>query len=370
MKRIFHIISHYELGGAERVAMDIARSGNVEYEYHLVEVIRGRSAFTAALLQQLQRDGIRYHRSPIPVLISFHYIFERLAALLFPLWFVFLFRKYRPDVIHCHTDIPELAVWHMHRLFPRLMRSCRLARTIHNTELWHGMPSLGRRIEQLFQQTGANVAVSQAVAARYCQQYGSMPPVILNGVRPTVPTPYPHLVAGKCNVIFAGRFVEQKGISCLVSIVRSLKDDSRYHFHLFGSGPLQAEVDTLQDCPNVSLNGPLYGLSAYLPSFDYVLMPSLHEGLAIIALEAAINGVPVIMNDCPGLSETVPADWPLKVSGNRLDQYLTLLQTTIPQGSRTSWSEQARQYARKHFSMDTMQQQYEQFYHGLTKQHE
>lgn len=367
MKRILHIISHYELGGAERVAMDIARSGSEDFEYHLVEVIRGHSPFTRELLEELRASGIRYHRSPIPVFISFHYVFERLAALLFPLWFIWLYRRCRPDVIHCHTDIPEQAVWYFRQLFPRLSSQYRLARTIHNTELWKGLPKTGRRIELMFQQADANIAVSQPVADAYRQHYGPTPPVILNGVRAAVPKAYPQLVKGKCNIIFAGRFVEQKGISRLVSIIQGLEHDDRYHFHVFGSGPLQSLVEPLRHCVNASVSGPLFGLSAYLPSFDYVLMPSLHEGLAIVALEAAMSGVPVIMNDCPGLSDTVPPDWPLKVSDNSLEQFLTLFRQTLPAGSREEWVAQTHDYAIRHFSMETMQQHYEHFYHELTE---
>ena len=36
MKRVFHIISKFDLGGAERVAANIAKSGNDDFEYHVV----------------------------------------------------------------------------------------------------------------------------------------------------------------------------------------------------------------------------------------------------------------------------------------------------------------------------------------------
>ena len=39
MKRVFHIISHFDMGGAERVAVNIAKSGNPDIEYHIVELI-------------------------------------------------------------------------------------------------------------------------------------------------------------------------------------------------------------------------------------------------------------------------------------------------------------------------------------------
>ena len=35
--RIFHIITHFDIGGAERVAVNIAKSQTTGMEYHLVE---------------------------------------------------------------------------------------------------------------------------------------------------------------------------------------------------------------------------------------------------------------------------------------------------------------------------------------------
>ena len=37
--RIFHIITHFDIGGAERVAVNIAKSQTTGMEYHLVEVV-------------------------------------------------------------------------------------------------------------------------------------------------------------------------------------------------------------------------------------------------------------------------------------------------------------------------------------------
>lgn len=40
MIKVFHIISHIDIGGAERVDINIATSKNPEFEYHVVEVVR------------------------------------------------------------------------------------------------------------------------------------------------------------------------------------------------------------------------------------------------------------------------------------------------------------------------------------------
>lgn len=65
MLKVFHIISHFELGGAEKVAINISQSGNKEFEYHIVEVARGYSSFSEEMLKVLDKQGIYCHRSII-----------------------------------------------------------------------------------------------------------------------------------------------------------------------------------------------------------------------------------------------------------------------------------------------------------------
>ena len=49
MKKVFHIVSHFDVGGAERVAVNIAKSRTEGYEYHVVELLRAPSQFTKVL---------------------------------------------------------------------------------------------------------------------------------------------------------------------------------------------------------------------------------------------------------------------------------------------------------------------------------
>ena len=138
MKRVFHIISKFDLGGAERVAANIAKSGNDDFEYHVVEVLRGDSSFTHGFLDELQSAGVTCHRSVMPA-FHFHFIAERIAAMLFPFRFLVLWLRYRPDVVHAHTEVPDMCVWAISRVFPWILRRVKLVRTIHNTCLWTGL---------------------------------------------------------------------------------------------------------------------------------------------------------------------------------------------------------------------------------------
>lgn len=52
---------------------------------------------------------------------------------------------------------------------------------------------------------------------------------------------------------------------------------------------------------NVSFYDKIFGLNQYIGDFDYLFMPSNHEGLALMPIEASLAHTPTIINNCPGL---------------------------------------------------------------------
>ena len=99
-----------------------------------------------------------------------------------------------------------------------------------------------------------------------------------------------------------------------------------------------------------------------MASFDFLLMPSRFEGLSILSLEASFNGLPAIINACPGLYETLPEDWPLRVENNDLKAYQHLFTEVLPTANRTNLQAKARLFAENNFSMKHMQESYEKLY--------
>ena len=362
MKKVFHIISHFDVGGAERVAVNIARSKTEGYEYHVVELMRARSPYTKMFIKELEEAGVKYHRGIVPD-VHFHYVFERIAAVTFPLRLIPLIIRYRPAVIHTHTEMPDLAVWCTFRLWPGLLRGLKVVRTIHNTRLWTGLKRTGRRVERMFIRLGANVSISRSVRDSYLREYGASTPIIYNGVAETPQHSYPPLVKSKINILFAGRLEPQKGVATLIETVKMSATDSRLHFHIIGDGSMRADVEReLGPLECVSLHAPVHGLAAYLSSFDYMLMPSEFEGLSIMSIEASLAGLPVIAARCPGLIDTLPDDWPLAVTGNDAAKYAAILRRL---GKRTAADElgmKAQAFARRNFGIRRMQQAYEALY--------
>lgn len=360
--RVFHIISHFDMGGAERVAANIATSGNREVEYHVVEVMRGSSAFTKQFIGELKAKGVICHRSLVPD-IHFHYLVERIAALLFPIRFLLIWLRWHPQVVHTHTETPDLCIYAAMKMLPFLKRKCRIVRTIHNTRLWTGQAKMGRRVEGLFIERSENIAISQAVANAYRKIYGEPTQIIYNGMPQVEQVAYPAIRQGKKNILFAARLEPQKGIDTLLKIIKSLEKDDRYFFHIHGSGSMEQYVkDSLSGLGNVEIGKPIFGISRYMASFDYLLMPSEHEGLALTPIEASLAGLPTIINHSEGLYETLPEGWRLTVNNNDIDDYINLFEEVMPSLSRSSLSHEAMAFALDNFTIEKMRNEYEKVY--------
>lgn len=359
-KRVFHIISHFDLGGAERVAANIAMSGNMEVEYHVAEVTRGRSAFTRQFIGEMEGGGVICHRSWIPD-IQFHYLVERIAALLFPLRFLWIWLRWKPDVVHTHTETPDLCTFAAMKMLPFV--KVKIVRTIHNTRLWTGQAKMGKRVERMMMAHASNIAISQAVANTYRKIYGEPTAIIYNGMPQVEQLPYPTLRKGKTNILFAARLEKQKGITTLVEIVKRMAADNRYFFHIHGDGSMGDYVrESLRGLSNVEVGEPIFGIARYMASFDYLLMPSEHEGLALTPIEASLAGLPSIINHCEGLYETLPDDWQLTVYNNKVDDYISLFQHLLPTMDRSQLGDKARQFALHHFTLEKMRKEYEKIY--------
>ena len=391
--RIFHLITHISLGGAERVAANIAESQTHGMEYHVVEIMRGRTAYTPKFIGELEKAGVRCHRSWMPD-VSFHFLFERIAALLFPLRMLYIMLRWRPDVIHTHTETPDLALYVFSRVFPRMLRRVKIVRTIHNTRLWTGLPHTAQWVEAFFKSRNANIAISDSVRDSYADRFGEVAPIINNGVAEVEQKDYFNAqriklktqnsklkIAGeaennsklktqnsKFKILFAGRLEPQKGVVVLCKVLKMLAGDARFFFTIAGDGSQRTLVEqTLAEIAaegkplNAQLVPPIFGLAGYMQSFDYLFMPSEFEGLSMLSMEASLNRLPVIANACPGLADTLPADWSLLAHGNNIDDYRRIF-NLLPTANRNALTQQAYAFAKERFSVRTMQERYEAWY--------
>ena len=59
--------------------------------------------------------------------------------------------------------------------------------------------------------------------------------LIYNGFTAISQQIYPYIYSGKINILFAGRFVPQKGIPVLINIIKRV-DEKVFYFHIAGKG--------------------------------------------------------------------------------------------------------------------------------------
>ncbi len=129
-----------------------------------------------------------------------------------------------------------------------------------------------------------------------------------------------------------GRFEPQKNHEGLVAIARSACSlDSSVHFVLVGDGPRKAQV--VEEVRRLGLSDRITFLSPRpdIPLlmkyvFDLFLLPSLHEGLPLVLLEAQAANLPCISSDTvssesavtPGAVDFLPLTYPPETWARRL----------------------------------------------------
>jgi glycosyltransferase involved in cell wall biosynthesis len=98
--------------------------------------------------------------------------------------------------------------------------------------------------------------------------------------------------------ICVGRLHTQKGFDRLIDALPQLSKDENWHLSILGEGEEQDALQKMIDARNLQNNVTLSGFSnapwPEVANADCFLLPSRHEGLPNVALEALCVGTPVI----------------------------------------------------------------------------
>lgn len=108
-----------------------------------------------------------------------------------------------------------------------------------------------------------------------------------------------------------GRFAEAKNHTFLIDIMAELIElDPNTHLVLVGDGPLRHRIQQRVADLELSSNVHFVGLRSdvakvMLSTFDVFVLPSLHEGLPVVAVEAQAAGLPCVLSDTVAPEATV-----------------------------------------------------------------
>ena len=118
--------------------------------------------------------------------------------------------------------------------------------------------------------------------------------------------PYPD--NEKVHFLYLGRIMKEKGMDELFQAVRALhKTYNNFILDLVGffEDEYKEQVEELQKKEIVIFHGFKEDPRPYYAAADCIILPSYHEGMSNVLLEAAATGRPLITSDIPGCREAV-----------------------------------------------------------------
>jgi len=375
--RVLQVVTHLALGGAERVALNLVLGLHERFDFAVLAV----AGVDSGELGQSMKSELEEIR--VPLFVGTRVPIKFGGMFLAGLRAAEAVRRFRPDIIHLHSEIPESSYAAMVASGGRQERA-QLVRTIHGTVYWHSWRKVGRWCDRRMRRSfvagvseGAVDAFERLRAESGAGPLPQPPVVIYNGV-PTGHSLGPrHRDPGqRLALLFAGRLENEKGADLLPEILRKVRpaDGRSCQLSIFGSGTFEAELRALASRPPpgwmITVSAPVPDLGARMMEYDLVVMPSRHEGLGLIAIEAALQGLPVVATDGPGLREAFPAGYPWLAKPDDVDSFARLLQTVIDDPA--TWgpvAAMAQTFAREHFDAPAMFDAYATLYLQALRAH-
>lgn len=105
------------------------------------------------------------------------------------------------------------------------------------------------------------------------------------------------------NLVFVGRIIKDKGVFELAEAAKALEDCKQVRFTVVGDVEYGAE-NPFTERSNVECVGFHKDVRPYLQQAHAIVLPSYHEGMANVLLEAAASGRAVLASNVPGCQET------------------------------------------------------------------
>ena len=135
--------------------------------------------------------------------------------------------------------------------------------------------------------------------------------VVLNGAGVNLEDyPYqPYPQEGPVRFLFVGRVMHEKGVDELFAAAKRMKQEfgDGVEFHIVGSfeEAYKPVMDELEQSGVVRYHGYQPDMKPFYAMASCVVLPSYHEGMSNVLLEAAASGRPLITSNIPGCREAV-----------------------------------------------------------------
>lgn len=106
------------------------------------------------------------------------------------------------------------------------------------------------------------------------------------------------------SIAFVGRITKDKGVFELAEAIKHITTKYKnIRFEIIG-GEDEGSKNPFKDLNNCQCHGKQLDVRSYLKTAHAIVLPSYHEGMANVLLEAAACGRPILASNIPGCQET------------------------------------------------------------------
>ena len=364
-------ITELEVGGAEKCLVELAiRLDRARFSPTVYCLAAEPTPERSQLAERLRQAGVDTHFLGGRSVVSFPKVLRRLTA---------LFRAQRPELVQTflfHANfVGALAA--RRAGVPKVVWGIRVAEREHRWHLRLARWTSGR--------VDRHVCVSQAVA-EFSHIHGKLPrerlAVIPNGVdlKRFAQAPAADLTAlgvpqGQSVLVFIGRLDAQKGLPWLLKAAPYLLERApRHDLLIVGEGKQRDTLHKLCVRLNIAERVHFAGWRDDIPNIlaasDLLVLPSRWEGMPNVLLEAMAAGKPVVATDAEGVSEILgPMACDQLVPRDDSQAFITRTAAILRDHQLAAELGGAnRAHVAAHFSLERMENRYEELYEELLSQ--
>jgi len=365
VKKILHIITALDVGGAQRVVIDLAESAaKADCEVTIVYLLKG-TEFVLSKYQEIQVISLEMR--------GIQDVFSALWKLRN------VIKKTRPDIVHAHL-FHAIILSRIVRIFIKIPR---LVCTIHSSVDGGAGRRFCYRVTNFLNENFTNVSEESAgkIVCSGIAKKENMT-VIQNGIdiekykfSPTLRDQARKLNGIDRNEVFilaVGRLEEAKDYFNLLRAIQFLIDKNKIkNIKLFiaGDGTLRKKLEDFSIKINISNHVTFLGMRndivALMCASDVYVLSSLYEGLPLVVAEAMACECMVVATDCGGVREVVDRTGYLVPPRDHI-ALAQAIQTALKLNDeqRRELTTKARKRIVNHYSLKTMYDKYRMLYEG------
>jgi len=289
--------------------------------------------------------------------------------------------KVNPDVVYSNLVGTNIPLGFVGVFTPMVKRKAKYAISVVNNVDYYSKVA-----KQLVRLLYPRMDLVFACATGLCEQLRDMVGipdrklrVMYNGVdttfieeRSSAEFSHPWLDSDVPCLITVANFLAQKKLDDLIKVFTAVNNQIPCYLLIIGDGGLRGELESLavalgvQD--RIDFLGYQYNSNKYVSRADIFVSTSSFEGMALVLLEAAIVGTPIVCTDAPFGSRDVVKDERMGIMVRVGDlESLTdgILRILSDKGVGKMVAENAREHVKKVFDLEIIVKEFEDSIKGL-----